>query len=109
MKGGNHQQAQNHDRMESTARVIDDGEEMGIDKDEGLIDDEEETGIDDDREEAGGWKLREGSNDELLNGRIGKNTKGDPGSGRPRWYVMKTNNDFGCSSFSSFPPFSSCH
>jgi len=28
--------------MESTARVIDNGKEMGIDKDEGLIDDEEE-------------------------------------------------------------------
>ena len=56
-KGGDRQQAQNHDKMESTARVIDNGKEMGIDKDEGLIDDEEETGINDDKEGAGGWKL----------------------------------------------------
>jgi hypothetical protein len=32
----------------------------------------------------------------------GKNTRRDPGSGRSRWYVTKTNNDFGRGSFSSF-------
>ena len=31
----------------------------------------------------------------------GKNTRGDPGSGRPDWYIMKTNHNFGRGSFLS--------
>jgi hypothetical protein len=75
-----------------------------MDNEEG--DNEEETGTDDDKEETGGWEQR-GSNNELAQRRNwgGKSTKGNPVSGRPRWYVTKTNNDFGRSSFSLFLPF----
>ena len=48
--------------MEWIARVINDGEEMGMDNKEG--DNKEETGTDNDKEDTGGWEPQ-ASNDEL--------------------------------------------